>query len=184
MSKDNTKEGEMRKAMILLAVALMLPFYANAASKDNAGIDRSSLSEIIRTYSCEDGFQVVNIGSLGTSLLKKIVRTTAEYDDDPDIRQALKIISNIKKVSVISYEDVDDKTRYQITTRLSKALGKTDLLMEVKDGDDTMRMYGVLSEDSETVKDFVLFVPEDCALICLFGSLSVDAIMELAGNNP
>lgn len=37
MNKGHTKQGDMRKAMILLAVALMLPFYANAARKDNAG---------------------------------------------------------------------------------------------------------------------------------------------------
>lgn len=173
----------MRKAMILLAVTLMLPLYADAAGKDNAGIDRNCLSEIIRTYSGEEEFKVVKVGSFATSLLKKIAITTAEYDDDPDIRQALKVIRNIKKVSIISYEDAGDKTRSQITARLNKALDKTDLLMEVKDGDDTMKMYGVVSEDSETVRDFVLFVPENSTLICLFGSLSVDAIMTLAGNN-
>ncbi len=183
MSKDNTKEEEMRKAMILMAVALLLPFYADAARKVNGGIDRNSLTEIIRTYSGEEGFEVVNVGSIATSLIKKIIRVAADYDDDPDIRQALKIIRNVKRVSIISYENVSDKTRSQITSRLGKALDNTDLLMEVKDGDDTMRMYGVVSDDSETVKDFVLFAPEDCALICLFGSLSVDAIMELAGNN-
>jgi hypothetical protein len=54
------------------------------------------------------------------------------------------------------------------------------MLMEVKDGSDIMRMYGVVDDRGDKVKDFVLFSPEDCTLICLFGSISLDSVMAVA----
>ena len=42
-----------------------------------------------------------------------------------------------------------------------------------------MKIYGVFDEQSGTVQDFVLYAPSDCALICLFGSISMDAIAQL-----
>ncbi len=51
--------------------------------------------------------------------------------------------------------------------------------LEVKDGSETVRIFGVASEDGEEVKDFVLYAPDDCALVCLFGSISMEAVASM-----
>ena len=54
------------------------------------------------------------------------------------------------------------------------------MLMEVKDGSDIMRMYGVVDDRGDRVRNFVLFSPEDCTLICLFGTISLDSVLNMA----
>ena len=54
-----------------------------------------------------------------------------------------------------------------------------ELLLEVRQEDGLMRMYGVVSDDSKTISNFVLYVPEDYTLICLFGTISADAISKM-----
>ena len=52
-----------------------------------------------------------------------------------------------------------------------------DVLMDIKDsGQQSMRLYGVVSDDGKTLKDFVIHSPESSALICLFGTISFDGI--------
>ncbi len=46
-----------------------------------------------------------------------------------------------------------------------------------------MRIYGVVDESADSVKDFVLYTPSDCALICIFGSISMDAVAKIASND-
>ena len=55
--------------------------------------------------------------------------------------------------------------------------------MEVKDESDTMQMYGIIDEDGESVRDFVLYTPADCALICIFGKVSMDAVAKIIKDN-
>ena len=48
---------------------------------------------------------------------------------------------------------------------------------------EKMRIYGVMDEKTNEVKDFVLYAPSDCSLICLFGTLSMDAMAKIASND-
>lgn len=160
-----------------LAIALVLLTVTALADLPKKSVRQESLISLINEYSFHDGFEVVRVGSLGTAAIKGVAKIAALADkDDPDIREMVKILNGVKKLAVVEYEECDDKVRDKFNRKLERLLESSDLLMEAKDGEDILRMYGVVTEDSSTVKDFVLYVPSDCALICLFGSISLDSL--------
>lgn len=160
-----------------LAIALVLLTVTTLADSPKKSVRQESLISLINEYSFHDGFEVVRVGSLGTAAIKGAAKIAALVDnDDPDIREMVKILNGVKKLAVVEYEECDDKVRDKFNRKLERLLESSDLLMEAKDDEDILRMYGVVTEDSSTVKDFVLYVPSDCALICLFGSISLDSL--------
>lgn len=116
----------------------------------------------------------MRLGTLATSAIKTAVRISAK--DDPDARQALDILSGIRRLTVFEFEDCEASVKEKINKKLSHILKESELLMEAKDGNDSMQMYGVLDEKGESVRDFVLYTPGDCALICIFGKISMKAV--------
>lgn len=162
-------------AIMLLAVSVMA--FAQTRSQ---GVPKEKITSLINEYRSYDGFDVIRMNSLGTAAIKALVRMTALSDSDPEIRAALDMIKGIKKIAVVDYEDCDPAVKERFSRKLNRALASSDLLMEAKDGSEVMKMYGLVSDDSAVVRDFVMFAPDDCALICLFGSISLDAIMKIA----
>jgi hypothetical protein len=46
-----------------------------------------------------------------------------------------------------------------------------------------MNLYGTSSSNGERIDDIILFVPQDCALICLFGKISTEKIADIIEMN-
>ena len=168
---------KMRKILIVMTLASM--FVTCSAGRNSDAVSQDRLMELISDYSDEDGFEIVRIGSLGTSAIKNFVRAASALDDDPDLRDALKVIRGIRRIVVVDYEDCQDEEHRGFDRRLGRMLENCDMLLETKDGDDVMRMYGVLDENSEEVKDFILYSPSDSKLICLFGTIELDAVAKI-----
>ena len=63
--------------------------------------------------------------------------------------------------------------------KVSAILDDAEKIIEVKDGGDSLNVYGTMSKKGDRIEDLVIFIPEDCAMICLFGSISTDKIAEL-----
>lgn len=124
---------------------------------------------------------MVQLGSLATSAIKTVIRIAAK--DDPDARQALQVLNGIRRLTVFEYEDCSPAVKEKITRKLNRILKNSELLIETKDGTDSMRMYGVVDEKGDTVTDFVIYTPGECALICIFGKVSMDAIAKVAAGN-
>ena len=152
---------------------MLLPLFGFARTA-GAPVPKTKLVSIINEYKNYEGVEVVMVGSLGTRALKSL------SENDPDMRDAMRIISGIRKMLVVDFEDCEPAVRERLARKLQGALDGADLLMEVKDGGTGLMMYGVVAEGSSTVRDFVLYSPEDCSLICLFGSLSMNAVSKLA----
>ena len=55
--------------------------------------------------------------------------------------------------------------------------------MEAKDDDASMRIFGVVDEKTGTVRDFVLHSPDGGTLICIFGSISMDAVSKVLADD-
>lgn len=163
--------------MLLLALPV-----CGYAARDKKGISKNQLVSIIDEYRNESGFEVIRAGTIATSLLKGIVNLSLQGEDDEEARSFAKTIRNIRRFFIIDYEECGDKVVDDINQKLRKALGSSELLMEVKSEDDTMMMYGVMTKDDKSVKDFILYSPESCTLICLFGTISADAIMDIAAD--
>ena len=109
-------------------------------------------------------------------VMKKVIANSVDRND-PEELALLEAIKGVKRFTVIEYGDCDENTRNRLVRRLGRALNDEDLLMDIKDGgQQSMRLYGVVSDDGKTLKDFVLHSPEGSALICLFGTISLDGV--------
>ena len=161
---------------ILLLAAILLPLMAPALSGGN--IPKSKITSLIAECQRYEGVEVVQLGSLATMALKATVKLAAA--DDPDVREALKLIGGIKRISIVDYENCVPAVRNKIGRRLDRILADGDLLLETRDGEEIMQIYGVVDEQSGTVRDFVMHNPSGSSLICIFGSIPVEKIARLA----
>ncbi len=141
---------------------------------------KSGLFAIISEYKGKDGFEIVQIGSFGTSALKTMIRASAASDDSEDTRMMLKAMKGIKKMAIVEYKGCDEAVRAEFNARIEKALDRSELLIDVSDGNEAMRIYGIVDEQKNAINDFVMYAPDDCALICLFGSIPMDVFENAA----
>ena len=166
------------KRMILLA-AILLPLFAPAAAGGN--VSKSKITALITECQRCEGVEIVQLGGLATMALKATLRLGTV--DDPDAREALKLISGIKRISVLNYEACAPAVRDRISRRVDRVLDGSDLLMETRDGNDLMQIYGVVDEGTGTVRDFVMHNPSDASLICIFGSIPIEKIARVISDN-
>ena len=134
---------------------------------------------LISEYKAYDGFEAVKVGRLGTGILKSLISSGAVEGSDPEIKEIKRLIKGIKKLAVVDYSDCEPQVRQGFTQKVGRLLNGAEMLMEVKDGSDIMRMYGVVDDRGDRVRNFVLFSPEDCTLICLFGTISLDSVLNM-----
>ena len=160
-----------------LTIALVMLTVAAFAASPKRSVSQESLVSLVNEYSLYDGFEVIKVGSLGTAALRGVAKVAAAADrEDPEVRELVKMLNGIKKMAIVDYSECDDKARDKFDKKLERLLSSSDLLMEAKDEEDTVRIYGLVSDDASTVKDFVMYVPSESALICLFGSISLDSL--------
>lgn len=86
---------------------------------------------------------------------------------------------NILRLHVVDYEDCNEQVKTRFNAEVAKLLAGAELLMEVKDEEDTVKIYGEASDNGNVVKNCVLFVPEDGALICAFRSIPLKLLMKV-----
>lgn len=159
----------MKKVFIVL-LTVLIPLSGFAGGRN------SRVSNLVYEFSQADGVNVVQMGSIATSVMKRIISSSVDRND-PEELALLEAIKGVKRFTVIEYGDCDENTRNRLVRRLGRALPDEDVLMDIKDsGQQSMRLYGVVSDDGKTLKDFVIHSPESSALICLFGTISFDGI--------
>lgn len=166
-----------------IIIAILLVFISLAGFAKNGNGSSEKLMSLISEYNGRDGFEVIKVGSFGTSMLKAALKLGASKDEEEDLKQALKLMKGINKMAIVDYEDASDKVRDAFNSRLERLLGSAELLMEMKDGDDCMKIYGIMDSECTQIRNFVMHAPGDGALICLFGTMQVDEIMEFAAEN-
>jgi len=166
----------MKKILTSLLI-LILPIVGLAGKN----FTQTRLSSFVSEFKYEPGVEFVKLGIVPTMIIKGIIR--ANVDDDPEDQMMLKAINGVRKLSVFEFEDAPAEVRNRIVRRLDRILASSELLMEVKDDDDQMKMYGIVDNASGAIQDFVMYSPSDCALICIFGTISMDAVANLAAYN-
>ncbi len=165
-------DAMMKKVLIFFA--LLMPLAASAAQPARSA-SRTAIASIVSEFHGYDGVEVVKLGRLATGALKSVVSLAGI--SDPDTREALKMIEGLKGLTVVEYEDAPSDIRYRLDRRIERALQKCELLMEAKGDDGRMRMFGSVDANG-AVRDFVIYAPDDCSLICLFGKMSMDVIQK------
>ena len=162
----------------LLLFLLLLPLTASAARPNKKNVSQREVASVVSEVRHCDGVEVMRLGWLGTALVKGVAVHVDDNDDDlREIRQALR---GIKGVAIMSYEDASEEVRSKIERRLDRAMKGRELLLEAKDDGESVQIFGVMDDAHGTVRDFVMHVPGSGALICLFGSIPMDAVSKLA----
>ncbi len=151
----------------------MLP----VAIAGNAGTKTvDSLTSIVNEYSAEPGCEVVSVGKLGINIARFFVNLSAETKEDKDV---LSVFDGINKILVVDYEGMEFSKRQILNSRLAGVLDTAEKIIEVKDEEDTLLVYGTSGKGGETLEDIIIYVPEDYALICFIGSIDFDKLSDL-----
>lgn len=159
---------------------LLLPVTTVAGGLEGRAL-KSQLATLMTDYRHSDGVEVVRLGRLATGAVKGVVRIAAITDSD--VREVRELIKGVKSLYVFDYGSCKPDLRDKISRRLNGIFRNTELLMEVNDSDDQMRLYGLYDERTETVRDFVLYTPSECTLVCLFGSVSMNTLARMMADD-
>ena len=139
-----------------------------------AGEPNRQLRNLVSDYRGTEGFDVVDIGGLGLSLLKAAARTGAETPED---RAALKLFDGLKRLTVVDFSEAAPEVKDKFRRKVNRILAGQEMLLEAKDGDETVRIYGTSSDDGDLLEDIALIAGE--ALIFVRGSVRGDQIAAL-----
>lgn len=170
----------MKKIFVLILVSfLSLSIMSAKSSPDEKS--RAELAQTIKEFSSDPDIEIVEIGSLGTSLLKTIAKWGAI--GDKDAQMAMSLMKNLKKISIVDYSSCKQDVKDRFTSKVTRLLSEDNLLIEAKDGSDSMRIYATEDDKKNALKDLILFSPGNDALICLYGSVSMEAISKIIADN-
>jgi len=139
----------------------------NASTRDIIGL--------VRSYNHQDGFDVISVGKLGLSLAHMIANANADEEE----KAALDILRGINKVVVVSYDEADEAKQKAFNARMGKVLDGAEKIIELKDEGETVNIYGTSVNGGESIDDLMIFIPEDCTLVCILGSISAERIADL-----
>lgn len=168
----------MKKLFILIALTVLVPMTVFAGNSRETRSTGSQILTLISEYSYEDGFEVVKVGGLGTSIIKKVIAASMDFSD-PEQMAINELISGIKKVTLVEYDGCAPEVKSNINRKLDIILPKEDILMDIKEDGSSVRLYGLVSEEGGYLEDFILHAPDENAVICLFGSISMNALSKL-----
>ena len=165
----------MKKLIVFVTVLVTLtcgnPLKAQAASEGGLG----QVNLLVKEYSLMPDVQVISLGRLGLSFVKTILA----HEADRDTRAVLSMIRNVRKVTIMDYSDSSLETKRHLASRLSKALKNNELLLQAKDGGESLEIYGTTSDDGETVDNLVLNAPGSGALVCIKGTIRTKDIARI-----
>ena len=154
----------------------MLPVFC-LAETPGGKVSKRKVASVMSQYKNKTGVEVIDLGWLGTSLLKGVMRVAD--GNDKDTKEALMMMKGLKGISVMSYEDSEPSVKAKITSELEKALKDAELLMEVKDDGQKMRVYGSMDEKNGKVSDVALFAPDEGTFVFMSGSFNMDDIAKI-----
>ena len=140
----------MRKTIAILCI-LLLPLSGWAGKPVKAG----QLASLVSEYRNVEGVELVRLGTLATSAIKTAVRISAK--DDPDARQALDILSGIRRLTVFEFEDCEASVKEKINKKLKEKginLSKEELdefIEKMKKHFGIRRNEDVVMEESDEI---------------------------------
>ncbi len=155
----------------IIGVILILAFTTNVYAARQ--LKSASIINLVGKYRNTNGFEIVTVGSLGLGLTRLLAKLST---DDPEDKAKIEMIEGIEKLVVVEYEDADIEARNEFNAKVASLLSKAEKILEVKDDGETVNIYGTSSGNGAAINDLIIFVPEDYALVCLFGSISADKL--------
>ena len=139
-----------------------------------AGEPNRQLRNLVSDYRGTEGFDVVDIGGIGLSLLKATAKSAAKTPED---REALNLFNGLKRLTVVDFSDAAPEIKDKFLRKVSRILQSSEMLLEAKDGDETVRIYGTSSDDGNLLEDIALIAGD--ALIFVRGAIRGDQVAAL-----
>ena len=139
-----------------------------------AGNPSGKLRTLVNDYRNEPGFEIVDLGGLGMGLLRAAAKSSVDSEED---RQALEMLRGIKRLTVLDFSDAAEHLKDQFLRKAKRILSDEELLMEAKDGEETVRIYGLTSKDASLLEDIIILAEN--TLISVKGKIRMDQLGEL-----
>lgn len=147
------------KKIILFALILLAPI-AGIAKAQNTG---SEITRLATSFRSNTGFEVMKI----SGMMLKLSRMFADSDD----RELMQATKNIESIWVVDYDDASIAAQYEFDSKASEILAKANLIMESKDDNDIVYIYGQV--DDSSVRDLIIYIPSEANLVYLQGSINL-----------
>ena len=160
----------MKKILITLLMILSLGTGAQAGRPRQ----NTQLRTLVASYRGTEGFEVADFGGAALSLMKAAARSAVDTEED---RQALEVFRGLKRFTVVDFSDASDHAREAFLRKANRILDQGEMLMEAKDGGETIRIYGSSSKDENFLEDIVLLAED--TLIFVRGTIRIDQIEAL-----
>lgn len=193
MKTDITDFDSMKKLITILLIVVLAGGTGLTACSSSAGkkdaetaaaikkeaahkkVNSGAVTDLIREYNQTEGFESVSIGGLGLGLIRMMAKTSMDEEE----RAALEIMDGLRRIVVLDYEDADSSQSESFTRRMTDILDRAEKILEVKDEEDILNIYGTCANDGDSIDDLIIFCPGDYSLICLFGSVSAQKVADL-----
>ena len=165
------------KRILLIAITLTAAWLCCRAVKDK--VAELELDKEIETIKQNKDADVVRLGRLGMSIFR--IALEEEGDDEED-KAILALMKDTKKMTIADYSDCFQADRMKYSTSISHALARRESVIEIKDDDETVTIYGIFDDKKGTVSDIVMYSPSDCSLILFDGKYEASTIGNLLAN--
>ena len=160
----------MKKILFTLCMVLCLIPTARAAQQPE------QIRTLISEFRNEPGVDVVDLGSVALGLLRATLRTQAENEQD---QKAIDLLRSIKRLTILDCSQAEQNVKDSFLRKAKRSFAGQEMLMEAKDGDATVRVYGQSSDDGNLLQD--IFILADDTLISIKGSIRMDQVNALIG---
>ncbi len=173
----------MKRVLVLCALALAtcVCLYGKNV-KDTS----KEIVKLAKSYRNKPGFEVVNLGPTSMSLMKMAAKAEARYDDDDDLDDRedawneVDILSGVKRMLVVDYEDASYADKSSFNEKLLKCLEGCELLLSTIDDGEETKIYGRVLDDGVTLNDLIVYEPQDGSLVYMEGKIDIQKALSLA----
>ena len=139
-----------------------------------AGNPAGKLRTLVNEFRDEPGFEMVDMGPVALGLIRAAARTEAKNEED---RKALQIFKDIKRLTVLDFSDAEEARKEKFLRKAKRVLADEEVLLEAKDGGETVRVYGMSNVAGDILEDIIILAGD--ALISVRGKIRADLIGEL-----
>ena len=139
-----------------------------------AGNPSGKIRTLVNDFRDQPGFEVVEMGPVALGLIRAAARGEVKNEED---RKALQVFKDIKRLTILDFSDAPADKREKFLRKANRILNDSELLMEAKDNDETVRIYGSSSKDGSLLEDIALLAGD--ALIFIRGTIRTEQITEL-----
>ena len=162
------------KKIIFATLSILIASFVSIAANRSTGT--KNIINTISDYKNVPGIEVTSIGKLGLGMVKAAGILSADSEEDKAI---FALLTDANKLLVLDYKDATAAKQKELNSKLSKLLNNVEKILEFKDEEETVNIYGTAVNGGEHIKDLMIFIPEDYTLICILGSISTERIADL-----